>query len=141
MRVRGVKDAGGALVVHAVGGMAGLVGSLLVGRRAERISNPDAHIPGHSLPFVAVGGGLVVIGMVAKLVVLGGREEFDSIGALASNCLLAGAMSALVALHVFKLHQMKKSKETPHIKKTQRGRSSKSHNKPWSFLINPLHIV
>ena len=51
---------------------------------------------------------------LAKLVALGGREEFDSIGTLASNSLLAGSMSALVALHVFKLHQLKKSKEMPH---------------------------
>ena len=134
LRVRGVKDTGGALVVHAVGGVAGLVGSLLVGRRAERISNPDAHLPGHSLPLTAGGGGLVVIGMVAKLVGLGGREELSSIGTLASNCLLAGSMGALVALHVFKFHQPRNSREMSRIEEAQSGRSNNSH-RPWSFLM------
>ena len=134
LRVRGVKDTGGALVVHAVGGVAGLVGSLLVGRRAEKISNPDAHIRGHSLPLVAVGGGLVVIGMVAKIVGLGGRDELRSIGTLASNCLLAGSMGALVALHVFKFHQPRKSWDMSHIEEAQTGGSSNSQRR-WSFLM------
>ena len=97
LQERGVRDAGGALAVHAVGGVAGLVGCLLVGRRAERLVNHRALLPGHSLPLVALGGVLVSVGMVAKLVGLGGTKP----GALATNSLLAGSSGALLAHMVF----------------------------------------
>ena len=128
-----MKDTGGALVVHVTGGVAGLVGSLLVGRRKELISNPDAHRPGHSLPLVAVGGGLLIIGMVAKLVGLEGGFKSINTGSLASNCLLAGAMAALVALHVFKFRQPWRSKELLHIQENQN--KSRNSRRRWSFLM------
>ena len=133
LRVRGVKDTGGALVVHVIGGVAGLVGSLLVGRRKELISNPDAHIPGHSLPLVAAGGGLLIIGMVAKLVGLEGGFKSINTGSLASNCLLAGAMAALVVLYVFKFRQPWRSKELLHIQQNQN--KSRNSRRRWSFLM------
>lgn len=106
LAARGVTDAGGAMVVHGVGGMVGLVGCLLVGRRAERRLHPSAPLPGHSLPLVAVGGGLVLVGMVGKLVGLGvdlGEEGVEGVEErLATNVLLGGGMAAVLAMHVFK---------------------------------------
>ncbi len=58
---------------------------------------PPALLPGHSLPLVALGGVLVSVGMVAKLVWLGGAES----GALVTNSLLAGSSGALLAHMVF----------------------------------------
>ena len=103
LATRGVADAGGAMVVHGAGGMAGLVGCLLVGRRAERRLHSSTPLPGHSLPLVALGGGLVLVGMVGKLVGLGvdlGEEGVEE--RLATNVLLGGGMAAVLAMHVFK---------------------------------------
>ena len=61
---------------------------------------------------------------------LGAGEEFSSIGTLASNSLLAGSMGALVALHVFKFHQPKKSREMSRIEEAP-NRSRRR----WSFLM------
>ena len=99
LRVQGVRDAGGVLVVHGVGGVLGLVACALVGRRAERLVKPGVVVQGHSTTLVAMGGFFILLGMVGKLVGLCAEEEA---GTLATISLLGGAVGALVASFVFR---------------------------------------
>jgi len=74
----------------------------LVGPRAERLgSNYKNTVPGHSLPLTAVGGIMVVVGMVAKVVGL--NNKFEEVGQLAANSLISGAGGGVVAMSLFKV--------------------------------------
>ena len=131
---RGCRDTGGALVVHLASGVAALVGSLLVGPRVEKLGDNfrDVSLPGHSLPLAAVGGMMVVVGMVAKVVGLSGKPA--EVGQLAVNSLLGGAGGGVLAMNLFKLT----------IRKTDRydlSQTNPSYNKQvtlanrrWSYL-------
>ena len=102
LHVKGCRDVGGVIMVHLSSGVGALVGSLLVGPRVERLGNNyrDTVVPGHSLPLVAVGGMMVLVGMVAKVV---GMVEYEQIGPVAANSLIGGAGGGVVAMSLFKL--------------------------------------
>jgi ammonium transporter, Amt family len=58
---RGALDFAGGLVVHVTSGVSALVGAYVVGDRHARHAVP----PPHSLPLVAIGGGLLWVGWFA----------------------------------------------------------------------------
>jgi Amt family ammonium transporter len=59
----GFKDFAGSVVVHTVGGMAGLAGALALGPRLGRyVKGKPIPMPGHNLPFVALGVFILMIG-------------------------------------------------------------------------------
>jgi ammonium transporter, Amt family len=55
---RGVMDFSGGLVVHVTSGVSALVGAYVLGKRQRRHA---ASVP-HSLPLVAIGGGMLWVG-------------------------------------------------------------------------------
>merc|ERR1719430_2143257 len=94
-------------MVHLFSGVGALVGTLLVGPRVEKLGKNyrDNAIPGHSLPLVAVGGMMVLVGMVAKVVGL--VNEYEEVGPVAANSLIGGAGGGVVAMSLSKLTQKK----------------------------------
>lgn len=60
----GFVDSAGATVVHSIGAWCALGALMLIGPRTGRYSRKGAvhHIPGHNLPFVALGGLLLWFG-------------------------------------------------------------------------------
>lgn len=64
LRELGFHDMAGGTVVHSIGGWAALGAIILVGARSGRYSRKgEAHtIPGHNLPYVAIGGFILWFG-------------------------------------------------------------------------------
>eukprot|EP00730_Choanoeca_flexa_P016939 TRINITY_DN8093_c0_g1_i1.p1 TRINITY_DN8093_c0_g1~~TRINITY_DN8093_c0_g1_i1.p1 ORF type:complete len:536 (+),score=50.42 TRINITY_DN8093_c0_g1_i1:126-1610(+) len=62
----GYRDFAGSGVVHTTGGMAGLIGSIMLGPRKERVRNGKLiTLRPHSVPFATLGGFLLVVGFFA----------------------------------------------------------------------------
>ncbi|KAK7098148.1 putative ammonium transporter 1 isoform X2 [Littorina saxatilis] len=62
------KDFAGSGVVHVVGGTAAFMGALIIGPRIGRFhseSNTTLDIRGHSVPFAAMGGFILLFGFLA----------------------------------------------------------------------------
>ena len=60
----GFQDFAGSVVVHAVGGFAGLVGAMFLGPRIGRYtsSGKSVPIPGHNIPMAALGVFILLVG-------------------------------------------------------------------------------
>jgi len=85
------------------------------------------------LPLVAVGGMMVLVGMVAKVVGLSNSQ--DHIGQLAANSLLGGAGGGVVAMSLFKLTVKRTVKYNVSRQKTQdRSNNMSMSNRRWSYL-------
>ncbi len=97
----GFTDFAGSTVVHAVGGVAGLVGAMLLGPRLGKYG-PDGRvnpIPGHSIPLAALGVFILWFGWFgfnpgSTL----GVQDGSLIGLIAANTNLAAAAGTLSAL-------------------------------------------
>ena len=84
LRVMGIQDFAGGLVVHTTAGIAALVTALMIGRRRGYNNSP---MPPHNLPFTALGAGLLWFGWFG----------FNAGSALAANGL---AVSTFVATNM-----------------------------------------
>lgn len=101
----GFKDFAGSIVVHSVGGFAGLAGAILLGPRIGRFVNGKAMpIPGHNLTFAALGVFILWIGWYgfnpASQVLMSGIGNTNAVMYIAVTTTLGGAAGALVALAV-----------------------------------------
>ncbi|MFH5885387.1 ammonium transporter [Halalkalibaculum sp. DA3122] len=97
----GFIDFAGSTVVHSVGGWAALAGALVVGPRVGKYDengNPQ-HIPGHSLPFAALGVFILWFGWFGFNA--GSTTAGDtSIALIAMNTFLAAGAGATFAMIV-----------------------------------------
>ncbi|MBW3662445.1 MAG: ammonium transporter [Actinobacteria bacterium] len=103
---RGYYDFAGSSLVHMVGGVAGLVGALVIGPRIGKYGKdgrPRA-IPGHNLPFVVVGVFVLWFGWFgfnggSTLGIGNATDGFlgGSIGNILTTTTLAAAAGALAA--------------------------------------------
>ncbi len=86
LRSLGFYDMAGATVVHSIGGWAALGALILIGPRSGRFGRKgDVHvIPGHNLPYVAMGGFLLWFGWFGFN---GGaaNEDFSNLGQILLN--------------------------------------------------------
>jgi len=118
----GYQDFAGSGVVHCVGGAAAFVGAALMGPRLGRFHEEDGKttvvpIRGHSVPFAALGGFILLFGFMAFN---GGSQTSISNpgdGAVVSlavvNTVISGSMSAFTTLlfvrikekHIFHNHE------------------------------------
>ena len=94
-------DFAGSGVVHAVGGLVGLAGAIMVGARIGKF-NADGtpnDIRGHNIPFIPIGTFILFFGWFGFNAgsTLAATELRISI--IATNTLLAGAAGAVVALY------------------------------------------
>jgi len=102
LRELGFYDMAGGTVVHSIGGWCALGAIILVGARSGRYSRKgDAHIiPGHNLPYVAIGGFILWFGWFGFN---GGaaNDDFSNLGQILLNTHLAaigGVCGAIVWL-------------------------------------------
>ena len=97
----GFIDFAGSTVVHSVGGWAALAGALVVGPRVGKYdeNGKPVHIPGHSLPFAALGVFILWFGWFGFNA--GSTTTGDtSIALIAMNTFLAAGAGATFAMIV-----------------------------------------
>lgn len=92
----GFRDAAGAASIHLVGAVAAIVAAVMVGPRNGKYHTDGSAsiIPGHSLPLVALGAALMVIGWLPYAAI---RSASPLNGFALLNALLAAAAGAVAA--------------------------------------------
>lgn len=105
---RGVIDFAGCIVVHTVGGFAGLMGAVIVGPRLGRFDSEGkvVPIPGHSATLCTLGTFLLWFGWYgfnpgSALSVQGDLKE--TIGRCAVNTTLAAGAAGVATLFIIKI--------------------------------------
>ncbi len=100
----GFYDFAGSLVVHALGGFAGLAGAIVLGPRIGRF-NPDGSpnaLPGHNLALSTLGVFILLIGWFGfnpgSQLAIAGAANTDIVMIIATNTLLAAATGAVLAM-------------------------------------------
>jgi ammonium transporter, Amt family len=96
----GFVDFAGSTVVHSVGGWCALAGIIVLGPRLGRYSRQGEtrEIPGHNLPFVALGGFVLWLGWFGFNGGSISGLEHDNLGLVLLNTHLGGSAGALSAL-------------------------------------------
>jgi Amt family ammonium transporter len=100
----GFYDFAGSLVVHAVGGFAGLAGAIVLGPRIGRFTKdgqPQA-MPGHNLTLAALGVFILWIGWYGfnpgSQLAIAGADNTNVVMLIAVNTTLAAAAGAVLAM-------------------------------------------
>jgi Amt family ammonium transporter len=100
----GFYDFAGSLVVHAVGGFAGLAGAIVLGPRMGRFTKdgkPRA-MPGHNLPIAALGVFILWVGWYGfnpgSQLAVAGADNTSIVMMIAVNTTLAAAAGGLFAM-------------------------------------------
>ncbi|NP_001161500.1 ammonium transporter-like protein [Saccoglossus kowalevskii] len=100
------QDFAGSGVVHVVGGMAALVGAVILGPRIGRFENgkPVTGLSGHTVPLVALGGFILMFGFLAFN---GGSQASISqpgdgyvVAIAIVNTVISGSLAALTSLTI-----------------------------------------
>ncbi len=100
----GFYDFAGSLVVHAVGGFAGLAGAIVLGPRIGRFSvdgKPKA-MPGHNLPLATLGVFILWVGWYGfnpgSQLAIAGDGNTNAVMLIAANTTLAAAAGGFFAM-------------------------------------------
>lgn len=99
----GFHDFAGSLIVHAVGGFAGLAGAIALGPRKGRYSadGRPMPMPGHNIPFAALGVFILWVGWYGfnpgSQLAFTGQANTDATMLIATNTTLAAAIGGIVA--------------------------------------------
>lgn len=99
----GFVDFAGSVVVHAVGGFAGLAGAIALGPRLGRfINGKSMPMPGHNIPFAALGVFVLWVGWYGfnpgSQLAFMGQANTDAVVKIATNTTLAAATGAIGAM-------------------------------------------
>jgi Amt family ammonium transporter len=99
----GFKDFAGSVVVHTVGGMAGLAGAIALGPRIGKFVNGKVMpMPGHNIPYAALGVFILLIGWYGfnpgSQLAFTGMTNTDTIMLVAVNTTLAACTGALSSM-------------------------------------------
>lgn len=101
---KGFHDFAGSLIVHAVGGFAGLAGAIVLGARKGRFTTDGKSIPmpGHNMTFATLGVFILLIGWYGfnpgSQLAFAGASNTDATMLIAVNTTLAAAAGGLVAM-------------------------------------------
>jgi Amt family ammonium transporter len=100
----GFYDFAGSLVVHAVGGFAGLAGAIVLGPRRGRFAadgKPRA-LPGHNLPIATLGVFILWVGWYGfnpgSQLAIASEGDVAAVMTIAVNTTLAAAAGGLIAM-------------------------------------------
>jgi ammonium transporter, Amt family len=102
----GAIDAGGAAVIHAVGGLTALSITWILGPRQGKYGDMGLAIPGHNMPFVLFGCLLTLMGWTgldSAAAMLFAGAPVASVPLIAVNNLAAASVALLAALVVTRL--------------------------------------
>lgn len=100
----GFQDFAGSVIVHAVGGFAGLAGAMLLGPRIGRYTadGKSVPIPGHNITFAALGVFILWVGWYGfnpgSQLTYFGWENAEKTTYIALTTTLAGAIGSVSAL-------------------------------------------
>jgi Amt family ammonium transporter len=99
----GLKDFAGSLVVHTVGGMAGLAGAIALGPRLGRyVNGKPVAMPGHNIPYACLGVFILIIGWYGfnpgSQLAFTGTVNVDTIALVAVNTTLACCTGSFAAM-------------------------------------------
>jgi Amt family ammonium transporter len=100
----GFYDFAGSVVVHAVGGFAGLAGALVLGPRLGRFTaeGKPVDMPGHSIPLAALGVFILWMGWYGfnpgSQLVFSGKSDIDTTMLVAANTTLAAGAGGVFAM-------------------------------------------
>ncbi len=100
----GFYDFAGSVVVHAVGGFAGLAGAIVLGPRLGRFSNDgkSTPIPGHNLTFAALGVFILWVGWYGfnpgSQLAFSSGADISATMLIATNTTLAPAAGAAICM-------------------------------------------
>ena len=108
----GFHDFAGSILVHAVGGFAGLAGAIMLGPRIGRFGadGKSKAMPGHNLPLAALGVFILWVGWYgfnpASQLAIVGADNTNAVMLIAVNTTLAAAAGGIVAMiTVWVLHK------------------------------------
>lgn len=100
----GFYDFAGSLVVHAVGGFAGLAGAIVLGPRIGKFGSDGKAkaMPGHNLPLAALGVFILWVGWYgfnpASQLAIVGEANTNAVMLIAVNTTLAAAAGGILAM-------------------------------------------
>ena len=100
----GFYDFAGSLVVHAVGGFAGLAGAIVLGPRIGRFNKDGTAnpMPAHNLTFATLGVFILLVGWFGfnpgSQLAFAGAANTDAVMLIATNTLLAACAGAVFAM-------------------------------------------
>lgn len=99
----GFQDFAGSLVVHAVGGFAGLIGAIALGPRIGRFTadGKSRPIPGHNVPMACIGVFILLVGWFGfnpgSQLTYNGYASAEATAYIAVTTLIAAAAGGLTA--------------------------------------------
>ncbi|MEX2607741.1 MAG: ammonium transporter [Kiritimatiellia bacterium] len=98
----GFYDFAGSILVHAVGGFAGLAGAIVLGPRIGRFGKDKTAMPGHNLTFAALGVFILLIGWFGfnpgSQLAIASYDDLNAVMLIALNTTLAASAGAIAAL-------------------------------------------
>ncbi|MDX1523666.1 MAG: ammonium transporter, partial [Anaerolineae bacterium] len=100
----GFYDFAGSIVVHAVGGFAGLAGAIVLGARIGRFNKDGSAnpMPGHNITVATLGVFILLIGWFGfnpgSQLAFAGSANTDAVMLIATNTLLAACAGAVLAM-------------------------------------------
>jgi Amt family ammonium transporter len=100
----GFYDFAGSLIVHAVGGFAGLAGAIMLGPRIGKfgVDGKPKAMPGHNLPIAALGVFILWVGWYgfnpASQLAIVGADNTNAVMLIAVNTTLAAAAGGILAM-------------------------------------------
>lgn len=99
---KGFYDFAGSILVHAVGGFAGLAGAIVLGPRIGRFGPNAKPMPGHNLTFAALGVFILWIGWYGfnpgSQLAIAGPDNVNAVMLIAVNTTLSAGTGAVFAL-------------------------------------------
>lgn len=98
----GFYDFAGSILVHAVGGFAGLAGAIVLGPRIGRFGKDKKGMPGHNLTFAALGVFILLIGWFGfnpgSQLAIASYDDLNAVMLIAVNTTLAAAAGAVFGM-------------------------------------------
>ncbi len=98
----GFYDFAGSILVHAVGGFAGLAGAIVLGPRIGRFGKDKTPMPGHNMTFAALGVFILLIGWYGfnpgSQLAIASVGDTEAVMLIAVNTTLAAAAGAVFAM-------------------------------------------
>ena len=103
LAAQGFADFAGSIVVHCVGGFAGLAGAICLGPRIGRyINGKSVPIPGHNIVYAGLGVFLLWVGWYGfnpgSLLTYAGSANASATGYIAMTTTIAGCVGAITAM-------------------------------------------